>query len=193
MKRVCVYCGSSPGARPEYAVAARELGRVLAANGLGLVYGGSTTGLMGNVADGALDAGGEVIGVIPRMFVSKGIDHLGLSETRIVNSMHERKAVMAELGDAFIALPGGMGTLEEVFEILTWAQLGLHSKPCGFLSIRGYYSGLAEFLDYSVSQRFIKEEHRTMILMAETPEALLGKFREYEAPVIDKWIDRKGS
>ena len=193
MRRVSVYCGSSPGAHPAYARAARKLGRVLAVNGLGLVYGGSNAGLMGDLADGALAEGGEVIGVIPRMFVNKGIDHLGLSETRIVGSMHERKAIMAELGDAFIALPGGMGTLEEVFEILTWAQLGLHRKPCGLLNVRGYYDGLARFLDHAVSQRFIKAEHRAMMLVAETPEALLGKFGAYEAPLIDKWMDLNDS
>lgn len=188
-----MYCGSSPGALPEYAEAARELGRVLAINGLVLIYGGSNAGLMGDLADGALNEGGEVIGVIPRMFVNKGIDHLGLSETRVVESMHERKAIMAELGDAFIALPGGMGTLEEIFEILTWAQLGLHRKPCGLLNVRSYYDRLAQFLDHAVSQRFIKGEHRAMMLMAETPEALLDKFRDYEAPLIDKWIDLSDS
>ena len=190
MKRVCVYCGSSPGAQPEYVEAARELGRVLAARGLGLVYGGSNVGLMGPVADGALEAGGEAIGVIPRMFVNKGVDHWGLTEVRVVDSMHERKAIMAELGDGFIALPGGMGTLEEIFEMLTWAQIGLHHKPCGLLNVCGYYSKLIDFLDHIVAERFVKEEHRSMILVAETPDALLRKFQEYEAPVIEKWIGR---
>lgn len=190
MRRVCVYCGSSPGAQPEYAQAARELGRVLAVRGLGVVYGGSNVGLMGQLADGALEAGGEVIGVIPRMFVNKGIDHWGITEIRVVDSMHERKAIMAELGDAFVALPGGMGTLEEFFEVLTWAQLGMHHKPCGLLNVRGYYSKLNDFLDYAVAQRFVKAEHRSMVLIAETPDALLRKFQEYRAPVIEKWMDR---
>ena len=191
MNKVCVYCGSSPGAQPEYAEAARELGRVLAGEGLGVIYGGSNVGLMGQLADGALEGGGEVIGVIPRMFVNKGIDHWGLTEVRVVNSMHERKAVMAELGDAFIALPGGMGTLEEFFEMLTWAQLGMHRKPCGLLNVCGYYDRLVDFLNHTVAERFIRRDHRSMILVADTPTALLQKFQEYRAPVVEKWIDRQ--
>lgn len=190
MKKVCVYCGSSPGAQPEYARAARELGRVLAGEGLGVIYGGSNVGLMGQLADGALEGGGEVIGVIPRMFVNKGIDHWGLTEVRVVDSLHERKAIMAELGDAFIALPGGMGTLEEFFEVLTWAQLGLHHKPCGLLNTCGYYDKLTDFLNHTVAERFIRGEHRSMILVADTPTALLQELQEYRAPVVEKWIDR---
>ena len=190
MKKVCVYCGSSPGAQPEYAKAARELGRVLASEGLGVIYGGSNVGLMGQLADGALEGGGEVIGVIPKMFVNKGIDHWGLTEVRVVDSMHERKAIMAELGDAFIALPGGMGTLEEFFEVLTWAQLGIHRKPCGLLNVCGYYDRLIDFLNHTVAERFIRRDHRSMILVADTPTALLEKFQEYRAPVVEKWIDR---
>jgi len=191
MRKVCVYCGSSPGAQPEYAKAARELGRVLAGEGLGVIYGGSNVGLMGQLADGALESGGEVIGVIPRMFVNKGIDHWGLTEVRVVDSMHERKAIMAELGDAFIALPGGMGTLEEFFEVLTWAQLGIHRKPCGLLNVCGYYDRLVDFLNHSVAERFIRREHRSMILVADTPTALLQKLQEYRAPVVEKWIDKQ--
>jgi len=191
MRRVCVYCGSSPGAQPEYVEAARELGRVLAGEGLGVIYGGSNVGLMGQLADGALEAGGEVIGVIPRMFVNKGIDHWGLTEVRVVDSMHERKAIMAELGDAFIALPGGMGTLEEFFEMLAWAQLGMHRKPCGLLNVCGYYDRLIDFLNHTVAERFIRRDHRSMILVADTPTALLQKFQEYRAPVVEKWIDKQ--
>ena len=191
MRKVCVYCGSSPGAQPEYAKAARELGRVLAGEGLGVIYGGSNVGLMGQLADGALESGGEVIGVIPRMFVNKGIDHWGLTEVRVVDSMHERKAIMAELGDAFIALPGGMGTLEEFFEVLTWAQLGIHRKPCGLLNVCGYYDRLVDFLNHSVAERFIRREHRSMILVADTPTALLQKLQEYRAPIVEKWIDKQ--
>ena len=167
MKRVCVYCGSSPGARPDYARAARDLGRTLASEGLGVVYGGSNVGLMGQLADGVLEGGGEVIGVIPRMFVNKGIDHWGLTEVRIVDSMHERKALMADLSDAFIALPGGIGTIEEFFEALTWAQLGIHGKPCGLLNVCGYYDKLLDFLDHVVAQRFLREQHRAMVLVAQ--------------------------
>jgi len=191
MRRVCVYCGSSPGAQPEYVEAARELGRVLAGEGLGVIYGGSNVGLMGQLANGALEAGGEVIGVIPRMFVNKGIDHWGLTEVRVVDSMHERKAIMAELGDAFIALPGGMGTLEEFFEMLAWAQLGMHRKPCGLLNVCGYYDRLIDFLNHTVAERFIRRDHRSMILVADTPTALLQKFQEYRAPVVEKWIDKQ--
>jgi len=192
MKRICVFCGSSPGARPEYAQAARQLGHILAERNLGLVYGGGSVGMMGVVADAALQAGGEVIGVIPeKLFQKEGVAHAHLSKLHVVDSMHERKALMAELADAFIALPGGLGTIEEFFEVLTWAQLGIHWKPCGLLDVCHYYDKLLEFLDDAVAQRFVKAEHRSMVLVAETPEMLLQQFQSYQAPQVDKWIGRE--
>ena len=161
---------------PVYAEAARQLGNVLASRNLGLVYGGTNVGMMGQLANAALDAGGEVIGVVPKIFVEREIAHSALSDLRIVGSMHERKALMAELSDAFITLPGGLGTIDEFFEMVTWSQLGLHRKPCGLLNVCGYYSKLANFLDYAVSEGFIKKPHRSLILVDESPDALLNKF-----------------
>ena len=158
-----------------YAEAARQLGTVLADRNFGLVYGGTNVGLMGQLANAALDAGGEVVGVVPNMFVNRKIAHSALSDLRIVNSMHERKSLMAELSDAFIALPGGLGTIDEYFEMATWTQLGLHRKPCGLLNVCGYYGKLANFLDYAVSQGFIKIPHRSQILIDDNPETLLKK------------------
>ena len=158
-----------------YAEAARQLGNVLAGRNFGLVYGGTNVGLMGQLANAALDAGGEVVGVVPNMFVNRKIAHSALSDLRIVNSMHERKSLMAELSDAFIALPGGLGTIDEFFEMVTWTQLGLHRKPCGLLNVCGYYGKLANFLDYAVSQGFIKIPHRSQILIDDNPETLLKK------------------
>jgi uncharacterized protein (TIGR00730 family) len=193
MERVCVFSGSSPGARPEYALAAEELGRALASQGVGLVYGGAAVGLMGAVADAALDAGGEVVGVIPQALVDREIAHPRVSDLRIVASMHERKALMADLADAFVALPGGMGTLEELFEVYTWTQLGLHSKPLGLLDVGAYYQGLVAFLDTAVSERFLTVEHREMLLVEQRAEALLEAFRRWRPPVRTKWIDRAGT
>ena len=178
MKRVCVFCGSSLGRNPVYAEAAKQLGNVLANRNLGLVYGGANVGMMGELANAALDAGGEVIGVVPTIFVEKEIAHTALSDLRIVNSMHERKAVMAELSDAFIALPGGFGTLDEFFEMVTWTQLGLHRKPCGVLNVCGYYSKLTDFLDFAVSEGFIKSHHRSLIQIDESSETLLKMFEK---------------
>src|SRR5512142_817811 len=160
MKRVCVFCGSSVGVNPEYARMARRLGGALARRGMGLVYGGGGIGLMGAVADAALDAGGEVVGVIPRALQLRELAHANLTALHVVGSMHERKAKMAELSHAFVALPGGMGTLEELAEILTWAQLGLHQKPCGLLDVAGYYQPLVGFFDRAVAEGFLKPEHR---------------------------------
>ena len=164
------------GSNPVYAEAARQLGNVLADRNLGIVYGGTNVGMMGQLANSALDAGGEVIGVVPTMFVERKIAHAALSDLRVVSSMHERKAIMAELSDAFIALPGGIGTIDEFFEMVTWTQLGLHRKPCGLLNVSGYYGKLADFLDYAVSQRFIKSPHRAFIQIDEDPVTLLNKF-----------------
>ncbi len=191
MKRICVFTGSSPGARAEYADAARALGRELARRDLTLVFGGSKVGLMGEVADSVLGAGGHVIGVIPQVLVEKEVAHGELDELRVVDSMHERKAMMADLADGFVALPGGLGTLEETFEVLTWAQLGMHDKPCGLLNVRGYYDGLIRFLDYSVAERFVKQTHRSMLLVAQSPGSLLDRFGGYRAPQVTKWIDRQ--
>jgi len=188
--RLCIFCGSSPGARPDYGNATVELAQLLAGRGIGVVYGGASVGLMGLLADTVLDAGGEVIGVIPEALEAKEISHRGLSELRVVGSMHERKALMAELSEGFIALPGGSGTLEELFEVFTWAQLGLHHKPCALLNVAGYYDGLTTFLDHAVEERFLRAEHRAMLLCEDTPAAVLDALDLYEPPAVDKWIDR---
>jgi uncharacterized protein (TIGR00730 family) len=190
MDRLCVFSGSSPGAQPDYRRAAEELGRALAGQGVGLVYGGASVGLMGVVADAVLDAGGDAIGVIPQALVEREIAHPGVSELRVVGSMHERKALMAELADGFVALPGGMGTLEELFEVYTWTQLGLHSKPLGLLDVRSYYAKLVAFLDHAVEERFLTVEHREMLVVEQRAEALLEAFRRWRAPVRTQWIDR---
>ena len=193
MERICVFSGSSPGAHPDYLRAAEELARALAAQGIGLVYGGASVGLMGALADAALEAGGEAVGVIPQALVDREIAHPGLSDLRVVSSMHERKALMAELADGFVALPGGMGTLEELFEVYTWTQLGLHSKPLGLLDVRGYYAQLVAFLDHTVEERFMTVEHREMLVVEQRAEALLEAFRRWRPPVRTKWIDRSSA
>jgi uncharacterized protein (TIGR00730 family) len=191
MKRICVFCGSNPGASPVYAETARALAEALAERGLGLVYGGGNVGLMGALADAALAAGAEVIGVIPHALVAREVAHRGLTELREVRSMHERKALMAELADGFIALPGGIGTLEEWFEIWTWAQLGLHAKPFGLLDVAGYYENLLRFLDHVVAERFLHPDHRSNLLVETDSGRLLDRMRAYVPPVIPKWIDRR--
>jgi uncharacterized protein (TIGR00730 family) len=190
LHRICVFCGSSPGSDAAFAAAAERLGRVLAEQQLGLVYGGASVGLMGRLADAALAAGGEVIGVIPRALVDQEVAHHGLADLRVVSSMHERKALMADLADAFVALPGGLGTLDELFEILTWAQLGLHHKPIGLLDVGGYFAALLAFLDGAVRARFVAPAHRAMLLRADDPVALLDACRTYQAPAPFKWVDR---
>jgi uncharacterized protein (TIGR00730 family) len=192
MQRVCVFCGSSPGARPAYAEATAEVARLLAGEGIGVVYGGGHVGLMGVLADTVMAAGGEAIGVMPQALVDREIGHTGISELRVVGSMHERKALMADLSDAFIALPGGAGTLEELFEVYTWAQLGLHDKPCGLLDVEDYFSGLVGFLDHAVDERFLREEHRAMLIVEREPRALIERLAEFEPrAVTPKWIDRE--
>lgn len=188
MQRVCVYCGSSPGRLPGYREAARSLGYELAARGLGLVYGGASVGVMGAVADAVLERGGEVIGVIPRALARKEVAHDGLADLIVVGSMHERKARMAELSDGFIALPGGWGTLEEIFEMLTWAQLGFHRKPCGILNVAAYYDDLVSFLDRAIEERFVREEFRPLMLVEDEPSRLLDRFRAFKAPRVRKWL-----
>jgi uncharacterized protein (TIGR00730 family) len=190
MERLCVFSGSSPGAHPDYVLAAEELGRALADRDVVLVYGGASVGLMGAVADAALDAGGEVVGVIPQALIDREIAHPGLSDLRVVSSMHERKALMAELSDGFVALPGGMGTLEELFEVYTWTQLGLHSKPLGLFDVRSYFAKLVAFLDHTVEERFLTVEHREMLVVEQRAEALLEAFRRWRPPLRSKWIDR---
>ncbi|HWF75184.1 MAG TPA: TIGR00730 family Rossman fold protein [Solirubrobacteraceae bacterium] len=192
LERVLIFCGSSPGRRPEYAQAAAGLGRLLAERRIGLVYGGASVGLMGAVADGALELGGEVIGVIPRRLVESEIAHAGLSDLRIVETMHERKALMAELADAIIALPGGTGTLDELFEMFTWSQLGLHRKPIGMLNVAGYWDGLLAFLDHMVQERFIYAEHRDALLVEREATALLERLGSFQHHAHDKWLDRDG-
>jgi uncharacterized protein (TIGR00730 family) len=190
VKRVCVFSGSSPGADLAYRAAAIDLGHGLADRGIELVYGGAHVGLMGVVADAALADGGRVIGVIPQSLVDREIAHPGLSDLRVVDSMHERKAQMAELADAFVALPGGVGTLEELFEVYTWNQLGLHAKPLGLFNVRGYFDGLVGFLDHAVAERFVTPAHRGMLLVAEDLRDLLDGLAAWRAPRQSKWIDR---
>lgn len=193
MKHICVFTGSSPGARAEYATAAKGLGALLAERDCTLVYGGANVGLMGVLADSVLAAGGRVVGVIPEGLLAREVAHRELSELRVVASMHERKATMAELSDGVIALPGGLGTLEEFFEMLTWAQLGMHAKPCGLLNVHGYFDKLLDFLDHSVEERFVAEMHRGMVLSERDPRALLERMLAYSPPEVEKWLDRDSS
>ncbi len=173
--RVCVFCGSSDGARPEYLQAARAVGAGLAGRGVGIVYGGAHVGMMGALADAALAAGGEVVGVIPRTLWDREVAHTGITSLRVVTTMHERKALMAELSDAFLALPGGIGTLEELFEVWTWAQLGIHAKPVALLDVAGYYAPLVAFLDSSVAEGFVRPAQRAALLVDDSPARLLDR------------------
>ncbi len=191
--RICVFCGSSPGMGEQYVKAARALAQHLAAEKIGIVYGGSKAGLMGALADVALEAGGEIIGIVPEALVAKEIAHPGLSDLRIVGSMHERKALMAELSDAFIAMPGGYGTFEEFCEVLTWTQLGLQQKPCGLLNVGGYYDFLLRMFDHAVVEGFLKEAHRDMVISDADPAALVRRLRACELPQVEKWIAMKQS
>jgi hypothetical protein len=186
---VCVFAGSNSGRQAEYVDAARELGLALVTRGLGLVYGGARIGLMGAVADAVLAGGGEVIGVIPAALVAKEVAHEGLTELRVVSSMHERKAQMADLADGFVALPGGLGTLEELFEVLTWAQLGLHRKPCGLLNTQGYFDGVLAMVEHAITEGFVRREHGRLIAVSEAPGALLARLAEYSPPDVQKWLD----
>lgn len=181
IKTVCVYCGSGFGDRKRYREAASVLGTLLAQRNIDLIYGGASIGLMGTVADAAMAAGGKAIGVIPQSLADAEVAHEGLSELHIVSSMHERKHMMAERADAFISMPGGFGTLEELFEVVTWSQLGLHQKACGLLNVDGFYDGLLSFLDHATAEKFIREQNREIILVEETPHALLGKLIAFAA------------
>jgi uncharacterized protein (TIGR00730 family) len=190
IRRICVFCGSNRGHDGVYVDAARSLGRLFAREGIGLVYGGGSVGLMGELADAVLGAGGEVTGVIPHALWAREVGHRGLTDLRIVDTMHERKAMMADLSDAFIALPGGLGTFEEIFEIWTWAQLGLHAKPLGFLDVNGFYAPLMQFLDRAMKERFVRDEHRAIAMVERDAEVLLQRFDGWNPPRVEKWITR---
>ena len=187
-KRLCVFCGSSHGANPAYAEAAKTAGNELARRGIGLVYGGGNVGLMGVIADAVLAAGGGVIGVIPEALMAKEVGHRGLPDLRVVKTMHERKALMAELSDGFVALPGGIGTFEEFFEIVTWAQLGLHSKPCALLNVNGFYDPLLRLMDHAIAERFVKPKQRDLVLVEADFSRLLDRMAEHHVPHEPKWI-----
>lgn len=190
-QRLCVFCGSNRGARPAYAAAAEQTGRELVRRGIGLVYGGGNIGLMGILADTVLAGGGQVIGVIPKALMAREVGHRGLPDLRVVKTMHERKALMAELADGFIALPGGMGTFEEFLEIVTWAQLGLHSKPCGVLNVDAFFDPLLRLLDHAVAEEFIKARHRSRVLAAATVDSLLEQMARSRLRPEHQWIDEK--
>ena len=191
MKRICVYCGSNMGAREIYRDAARALGAEMARRGIGLVYGGSNIGLMGVVADAMLDAGGSVVGVMPEHLAAKEIAHTHLTELRVVKTMHERKALMADLADGFIALPGGFGTYDEFCEVVTWAQLGLHQKPCAMLNVAGYYDAMIAMFDHAAQEGFVRDTHRAMLIVSPDISDLLDQMQNYRAPVVAKWITRE--
>ena len=191
MKRICVFCGSSVGRQSLYQDAATAMGSLLASRGIGLVYGGGNVGLMGVIAGAVLAGGGEVIGVIPRSLADREIAHTGVTDLRVVDSMHARKAMMADLSDAFIAMPGGVGTFEEFFEAVTWTQLGVHRKPCGLLNTAGFYTPLAAFIDQAVTEGFIKPVHRASIVVDDHPERLLDSLAQVELPDVPKWIRRE--
>lgn len=190
MKNICVYCGANPGRQEAYSSAARDLAKALVDRNLGLVYGGASVGIMGLIADAVLQLGGRAVGVIPEALVRKEIAHKNLTELHVTQSMHERKTLMAELSDGFIAMPGGIGTLEEIFEIWTWAQLGFHAKPCGLLNVAGYFDSLTTFLDHAVAEQFVKKPHRSILIVEHEPEALLDRFASYEPPSIQKWVEK---
>src|SRR5688572_8319637 len=190
MRRICVFCGSNIGTQPAYRESAEALGAVLVKRGIGLVYGGGNVGLMGVIADTVMARGGHVIGVIPQSLADREVAHTGITDLRVVDSMHTRKAMMAELADAFIAMPGGVGTFEEFFEVVTWAQLGLHRKPCGLLNVSGFYAPLAAFIDQAVTEGFINPVHRAAIVVDSDPVRLLDTLGTIELPSVPKWIDR---
>jgi uncharacterized protein (TIGR00730 family) len=187
MKSICVYCGSSVGAAPLYAEAARALAKEMVADNIALVYGGGNVGLMGIIADEVLRLGGEATGVIPRALLDKEVGHLGLTRLHIVKDMHERKAMMADLSDGFIAMPGGIGTLEELFEVFTWSQLGLHDKPIGLLNVDGFYDGVINFMQHIVTERFLRAEQAALLLTDTSPAALVARFKSYQPDNLNKW------
>lgn len=188
MRTLCVFCGSSPGVRKDYAAAARGLGRAMVERGVRLVFGGGQVGLMGVVADAVMEAGGEAVGVMPKALLEKEIGHQRLTELQVVGTMHERKALMADLADAFVALPGGYGTFEEFMEVLTWAQLSLHEKPCGLLNVAGFYEPLVNLFDRAVEEGFVRPDHRSLALLEEDPQRLLDMLESYTPPATEKWV-----
>jgi uncharacterized protein (TIGR00730 family) len=188
IRNICVYCGSSPGRNPDYLAGARLLAKELVQRNIGLVYGGANVGVMGVLANSVLELGGKAIGVIPEALVSKEIAHRGLTKLHVTKSMHERKSLMAELADGFVALPGGIGTMEEIFEMWTWAQLGFHQKPCGLLNLSRFFNKLGEFLDHVVNEQFVKAPHREMLIIESEPAKILDRFQNYQPPVVGKWI-----
>jgi len=188
LSTLCVFCGSNPGADPAYADAARRTGELLARSGIAIVFGGGRVGLMGRVAEAALGAGGKVIGVIPQVLMRKELAHDSLTELHVVNTMHERKQLMADLSDGFVALPGGFGTFEEFCEILTWAQLGLHTKPCGLLNVKGYYDPLLALFEHAVREQFARPGHLDMIVTDDDPTRLVERMKRFRAPVVEKWL-----
>jgi len=190
MKQVCIFCGSYPGSKPVYVESAHQMGLGLAQRGLGLVYGGGCVGLMGAVADGTIAGGGKTVGVIPQSLVDRELAHKGLSEIHIVTSMHQRKAMMAEIADAFVAMPGGFGTLDELFEIITWAQLGFHHKPIALLNIDGYFDPMLTFIEHMAVEGFIKPEHRDALLVKNSVDTLLDTLLSYQPPPLEKWIKK---
>ena len=191
VRSVCVFCGASIGANPAYREAAVTLGQAIARRGLTLVYGGGAVGMKGIDADAAMAAGGEVVGIIPQSLLDAEVGHKGLTRLEVVDGMHARKARMAELSDAFIALPGGLGTLEELFEVWTWGQLGYHAKPLGLLDVNGFYEKLGGLLDHIVEEGFVRPQHRAMLLLGQQPDALLDGMNEFVAPVVPKWVDKQ--
>jgi uncharacterized protein (TIGR00730 family) len=191
MRRICVFCGSSPGSRPEYGAAAGKMGTELVRRNIGLIYGGGNVGLMGIIADAVLRAGGEAQGVIPEHLMAREVGHRGLTKLHVVRSMHERKALMADLSNAFVALPGGLGTLEEFCEVVTWTQLGLHAKPCGVLNVLGYYSPLLAMFDHAVGERFLKPENRALVLARKRAADLLQALEEWSPVHVEKWLSRE--
>jgi uncharacterized protein (TIGR00730 family) len=193
IRRICVFCGSSVGVDPQYRSAAQELAQLMVSERIGLVYGGGRVGLMGVVADAVIEAGGSATGVIPHALWEREVGHTGLHELEIVDTMHERKARMAELSDAFVAMPGGIGTMEELFEVWTWAQLGIHGKPCALLNVDGFYDPLVDFVDHLVERGFLRPQHRAMLLVESEPDALLRRLRGYQPPAVQKWTNLSGS
>lgn len=187
---MCVFCGSNSGTRPAYVEAARRMAGALVRRGIGLVYGGGRVGLMGTIADAVLSAGGEVIGVIPEALLAREVGHRALTELRVVASMHERKAMMADLSDAFVALPGGYGTFEEFCEVLTWSQLGIHRKACGLLNVGGYYDGLLALFDHAVEEGFVRPPHRSLVVESSDPDSILDMLENFSWPQTEKWAER---
>ena len=187
---ICIYCGSSPGRLEAYGLAACALAGALVRRNIRLVYGGAGIGIMGRVADQVLKLGGQAIGVIPKALAHKEVAHKNLTQLHVTQSMHERKMLMAELSDGFIALPGGIGTLEELFEIWTWAQLGFHTKPCGLLNVEGYYDALIGFLDHVLAEQFVKKDHHAMLIVETNPDALLDHYVNYQPPAVKHWVGK---